>query len=962
MKPIKILLAVFILALFSVAAYAAGPVADPSGIINDSSRPALPEGLKAFGDPTDLQAAALQGAQYLRMLQADVTEDNAGNGMSDIDPDDAGWDWEIDVFEHTSGASPTNLYGVIAGNLLLAYQLDPTPAIRTALDDVADYTLSSGPSVLRTAHDISFLLAYADLPGVVDPALYRQGAKDIWTYRLANYGDGTATGFAEYQRDYRANQNYTNGIIPWEISNYVEAIAELDLAFPGEGFDIAADDMAEVIYQDSYMLIPGHFDFQDRNMGADPTYSNLDYYWYTLGVQGIYRAFDTAGVHTSELASLEALLSACQYPDGAFSYQYGADETFNDRTYQGSAYAVELLAQYGTDKAAAYNGAVWLATWQDTSGGWVYDDGFHHPEIGAECLGAIAASYAVSTPVISASADGPDPIQCGENNTITFQYTPAAGTPGLRGYELTLDVVGPVDTISATSFADAGLFAGFSNSQFYVVDNGDGTFTINDAILGATPGLMTAGNMFTVTLTTNSDGPVDINVLSYKMRDPDNNDIFGDVSGMSFVVDCTAPGPVDSFVGSPGHEKADLEWTMGDISDVAGFEIYRAVRYDLDPAVSSYPEYNDNPDDTIPTRPSNRGTADASAEWELIHTAAAGDVAYTDNEADRGIYYYEIFAFDAAFNYGPPAADPVRVMNYWLGDVSDGTYTQFDGLVDGADISALGSYFGTTIAYEAAANHLDVGPTDDNSRLGIPETDNEIDFEDLMIFAMNYNVVSPAKSDAVPGAVAYLTWNRLEDGRYAVGVNNANGMKGLRIEGSDAINAVTAGRLLAEQDEMVFMTNVGSQLDANVAVMGLDKAFVGTGDLMIINAVGELDPAELTFTARGLDNSEMEISFEQSSGVQTPNVFSLAANYPNPFNPMTKISFSLPEAQDVVLTVYGLDGRKVATLINETRDAGSHDVVWTGRDDRGQMVASGTYFYRINAGPYSQVRKMTLMK
>ena len=62
------------------------------------------------------------------------------------------------------------------------------------------------------------------------------------------------------------------------------------------------------------------------------------------------------------------------------------------------------------------------------------------------------------------------------------------------------------------------------------------------------------------------------------------------------------------------------------------------------------------------------------------------------------------------------------------------------------------------------------------------------------------------------------------------------------------------------------------------------------------------------------------------------------------------------------LNVYSLDGRKVATLLNETRGAGLHEVVWTGRNDDGQSVASGLYFYRIDAGPYSQVRKMTLMK
>ena len=113
---------------------------------------------------------------------------------------------------------------------------------------------------------------------------------------------------------------------------------------------------------------------------------------------------------------------------------------------------------------------------------------------------------------------------------------------------------------------------------------------------------------------------------------------------------------------------------------------------------------------------------------------------------------------------------------------------------------------------------------------------------------------------------------------------------------------------------------------------------------------------------RGTDNSRLEYNLDKVSGANTPKAFSLGANYPNPFNPMTKINFALPEAQDVVLAVYSLDGRKVATLLNEARGAGDHEVIWTGRNDAGQLVASGAYFYRIDAGPYSEVRKMTLMK
>ena len=119
---------------------------------------------------------------------------------------------------------------------------------------------------------------------------------------------------------------------------------------------------------------------------------------------------------------------------------------------------------------------------------------------------------------------------------------------------------------------------------------------------------------------------------------------------------------------------------------------------------------------------------------------------------------------------------------------------------------------------------------------------------------------------------------------------------------------------------------------------------------------------DLKLTACGLDNSEMIVNWDKASEPATSRAFAMSANYPNPFNPATRISFSLPEAQNVILVVYGVDGRRVATLVEGIQGAGVHEAIWTGRDDDGKSVATGIYFYRINAGPYNQVNKMTLIK
>lgn len=93
-----------------------------------------------------------------------------------------------------------------------------------------------------------------------------------------------------------------------------------------------------------------------------------------------------------------------------------------------------------------------------------------------------------------------------------------------------------------------------------------------------------------------------------------------------------------------------------------------------------------------------------------------------------------------------------------------------------------------------------------------------------------------------------------------------------------------------------------------------------------------------------------------------PSNSTLSQNYPNPFNPSTKIEFTLPKASRVTLEVYDLLGQKVRTLAYGHMAAGRHSVSWNGADDAGRQVASGTYFYRLNAGSTFETRKMMLIK
>jgi hypothetical protein len=97
-------------------------------------------------------------------------------------------------------------------------------------------------------------------------------------------------------------------------------------------------------------------------------------------------------------------------------------------------------------------------------------------------------------------------------------------------------------------------------------------------------------------------------------------------------------------------------------------------------------------------------------------------------------------------------------------------------------------------------------------------------------------------------------------------------------------------------------------------------------------------------------------------GDELPRVTALSGVYPNPFNPQTTIAFDLAHPTRTELAIYDLQGSLVRTLVSETRQSGRHEVVWQGKDNQGQQVASGVYMARLKAGNLSQMRKLVLIK
>ena len=114
----------------------------------------------------------------------------------------------------------------------------------------------------------------------------------------------------------------------------------------------------------------------------------------------------------------------------------------------------------------------------------------------------------------------------------------------------------------------------------------------------------------------------------------------------------------------------------------------------------------------------------------------------------------------------------------------------------------------------------------------------------------------------------------------------------------------------------------------------------------------------IDISASGLAGEHGPVMLETS----LPKNFQIYQNFPNPFNPQTRIRFELPKQELTRITIYNITGQVVKTLVNGKLKPGYHEIVWDGLNDQGLKISSGIYYYQIKAGSFKQVKKMALIK
>jgi hypothetical protein len=150
-------------------------------------------------------------------------------------------------------------------------------------------------------------------------------------------------------------------------------------------------------------------------------------------------------------------------------------------------------------------------------------------------------------------------------------------------------------------------------------------------------------------------------------------------------------------------------------------------------------------------------------------------------------------------------------------------------------------------------------------------------------------------------------------------------------------------------------------IDPDLHISTTDTTYIESGGIPIPGILTDIDGDTRNDTMPDIGADEFQ-GIRPTVGIisstsQAPLKFSLEQNYPNPFNPTTKIKYSLPKAAFTTLKVYDITGREVATLLNEYKIAGTYEIQFNASN-----LASGVYFYRLNTGQFSAVKKLLLLK
>jgi hypothetical protein len=926
-----------------------------------SMRVAAPASVTAIY--TEPVGAALAIGNRLVDLQADVTEDNAGNGgAGDTDTDDGGWDFiTTGATQHPAGASYENLYGPIVRGLAEAAIFSGSARLGTGTGDVFAGISKPGSGLLAFPYyrifDSDIAMPYVRWANRIGNAALKDTIKARHDTELI--ARGGAGGRSRTIRNGRVPS--LAGLWPWDAHLLSNDSKVLAAAYPGSvaTYETQVDSVSQVILDDKNGVLGPN--------GWNPAVTQ-DY--HLEGLAGALRVFDASQrVDDNALAiTMRDSLIGAQLADGSWGTWYGG--VLYGQSAQPTAYAVLALIEYSARhndaiaRHAAFRGRQFLLALVQ-SGGIVDDGGGEYAEGSGETIQALLTGDDV-TP-------GPAP-------SCISSATPCIAVPvtfnridntGVRGFSVTL-TLSPNLLLCGAGITEGTYLNSIGGTNFQVVNNGGGLYTVDGAILGATAGKTGSGTLFTLNLAGTGTGTGTVTINTAIARDPLNQPVSA-IPGASLpiTIDNTNPTAVAGLSAvqqttandADGTTRINLSWSA--VEAGATVRVYRK-------GFGNYPEYDDAPGSgSVPSLPGSY----PPAGWTLA-AALTGPTSFADEPATRDYWYYVAYGIDACGNVSSVSPMTGGTLNYHLGDVSNGiTAGAGNNQVTTADVSLLGANYGVTLTPSSPIGYLDVGPTLNAYVDTRPTTDNKVDFEDLMMFAINYGVVS-APQMAMRPAVAHSNGIRLTvpalpatGETFAVGVTlTSAAVKGVSVQlGWDATVVepvgIEAGALLQAQ-RMPSAVLSAARGNVDVALLGTREAIAGAGEvarvLFRVKAAGNPAIVLRSAIARDIDNQSVPLATAGVGGTQATFATGLGSIYPNPVRGNATVEFSLRAESDVSLEVFDLLGRRVTTLVRGTQPAGTRLVNWNGHTTTGARLMPGMYVIRFKAGAVLQSRRVLL--
>jgi len=356
--------------------------------------------------------------------------------------------------------------------------------------------------------------------------------------------------------------------------------------------------------------------------------------------------------------------------------------------------------------------------------------------------------------------------------------------------------------------------------------------------------------------------------------------------------------------------------------------------------------------------------SDATVQFQSAHSDLSPSISYIDSS----------FTIKVTFENGLVSLDTLSIS--FSSDISNIYGYTLDGNQDGVGgdgisiefyTSMLGDYDGDfTISVEDVAQFIINWESDNYAEeLGpftgeIPHVsvnpDQDFNIDDMTAFAMMWNWYYANNTLAFAHYEDEGSPVSIETEHDSIYLNIPQDISAYQVQIQYTLGSFFIGD--SKGDEELFFTHEEKELGVYTIM-----AKPGQHKLAIpIEIRGKNAGISISYKGVGTESELVGQMTRKITIENVPDEFMLYANYPNPFNPVTRIDYGLPEDNHVTMVIYDIMGREIKTLVNGIQKAGYKSIVWDGTNAFGNSVSAGMYFYMIQADDFRQVRKMILLK